>query len=117
VLVVLLDALDEGRSPPQTELARAGLLMLTAVGYSLDLERCVACSRPCPPQKVACVDPARGGLVCRACGGASSVVLPAVRRAARELVEGSITETETPDASAILELVDRTLAAHAGFER
>lgn len=117
VLVWLLDALDEGQTAPQIELARAGLLMLAAVGYSLDLERCVACGRPCPPQKVACVDPTRGGLVCRACGGASSVVLPGVRRAARALVEGRVTEAEAPEASAILELVDRSLAAHAGFER
>ncbi len=117
VLIGLLDALDEAGAPPQAELARAGLLLLAVVGYSLDLERCVACGRPCPAAKAACVDPARGGLVCRACGGASSVVLPAVREAARALVEGRISEAAAPDASAVLDLVDRTLAAHADFGR
>jgi DNA repair protein RecO (recombination protein O) len=117
VLVGLLDALEEGRTPPRAELARAGLLLLAAVGYSLDLERCVACGRPCPAEKVACIDPARGGLVCRACGGARSVVMPAVRRAARALSEGDIGQAAEAETSAVLDLVDSALAAHAGFER
>ena len=116
VLVSLLDALDAGR-PPRIELAAAGLLLLTAVGYSLDLERCVACGRPCPEEKAACVDPARGGLVCMSCGGASTVVLPAARRAARALVEGRSGEVGEGDAAVVLDLVERALAAHAGFER
>jgi DNA repair protein RecO (recombination protein O) len=116
VLLALLDALEEGHAPPRAELARAGLLMLAAVGYALDLERCVACGRPCPAEKVACIDPARGGLVCRACGGARSVVLPGVRRAARALVEGQVAGVPAAETSAVLELVDGALATHAGFE-
>jgi DNA repair protein RecO (recombination protein O) len=116
VLTELLDALDERASPPRVELARAGLLLLAAAGYSLDLERCVACGRPCPDDKMACIDPARGGLVCRACGGASTVVLPAVRGAARALAEGRVDEVSEPDARAVLDLVDRAMAAHAGFD-
>jgi DNA repair protein RecO (recombination protein O) len=131
VLVDLLDVLDaapaplagspgDGRAATRVELARAGLAMLAAVGYAIDLERCVVCGRPCPGDKAACVDPARGGLVCRACGGASTVLLPDVRAAARSLAAGRAGEAHeatAEQAEAILRLVDRAMAAHAGFER
>lgn len=117
VLVELLDALESGDVPPQQALARAGLAMLAALGFALDLERCVVCGRPCPPEKAACVDPARGGLVCRACGGSSTVLLPDTREAARALAEGRTAEVTDAQGEAILRIVDRAMAAHAGFER
>jgi DNA repair protein RecO (recombination protein O) len=117
VLVELLDVLDEPGSEPRSELARAGLALLSAVGYALDLERCVACGRECPTGKAACVDPGRGGLVCRACGGASSVLLPDTRAAARALASGVSREVTASQAESLLAIVDRGMAAHAGFER
>jgi DNA repair protein RecO (recombination protein O) len=120
VLVELLDVLDAAPGNgkrPRTELARAGLAMLAAVGYALDLQRCVVCGRDCPETKAACIDPARGGLVCRACGGASTVLLPDVRRAASALVQGRTDEVTEAQAEALLRVVDRAMAAHAGFER
>jgi DNA repair protein RecO (recombination protein O) len=117
VLVDLLDVLDSGTSSPRKELARAGLAMLAAVGYALDLERCVACGRPCPAGKAACIDPARGGLICRACGGAGSVLLPEARDAARSLVRGEPVEITDRQADELLAVVDRAMAAHTGFER
>ena len=65
----------------------------------------------------ACVDPARGGLVCRACGGARSVLLPDAREAARALSQGTHAEVSAADAESLLGIVDRAMAAHAGFER
>lgn len=117
LLVELLDALDAGSSSARRELARAGLSMLAAVGYALDFERCVVCGRPCPEGKAACVDPARGGLVCRSCGGAGRVLLPEARDAARSLVQGTSAEVTDKSAEAVLGLVDLAMAAHAGFER
>jgi DNA repair protein RecO (recombination protein O) len=117
VLVDLLDVLDAGTSSPRVELARAGLALLSAVGYGLDLERCVVCNRPCPEGKAACVDPVRGGLVCRSCGGASTVLLPGVREAARALGGGASADVTSAQAEALLQIVDRAMAAHAGFER
>jgi DNA repair protein RecO (recombination protein O) len=123
ILVDLLDVLDrepgDGSEPvsSRAELARAGLAMLAAVGYALDLERCVACGRACPDGKVACIDPARGGLVCRACGGAASVLTPDVREAARALASGRPASVNRKSADSVLGLVDRAMAAHAGFER
>jgi DNA repair protein RecO (recombination protein O) len=122
VLVDLLDVLDEldvraAATSPRRELARAGLALLAAVGYALDLERCVVCGRECPQGKMACVDPARGGLVCRACGGASTVLLPDAREAARAFAYGGPADVSPSDAESLLGLVDRAMAAHAGFER
>ncbi len=117
VLLDLLDGLDAASGPPRRELARAGLAMLAAVGYALELEQCAVCGRPCPEGRVACVDPARGGLVCIACGGAPSVILPADREAARALGQGRSSDVTDASAEAVLGLVDRAMAVHAGFER
>jgi DNA repair protein RecO (recombination protein O) len=115
VLVDLLDALDRPEALPTGELARAGLLLLAAVGYGLDFDRCVVCGKACPEDRVACIDPARGGLVCRACGGARDVVLPHVRGAAKALVEGRVGQG-AGEADTLLALIRRALAVHAGYD-
>jgi DNA repair protein RecO (recombination protein O) len=124
ILVELLDVLDRAPVAPangaRAELARAGLKLLAAVGYAIDFERCVVCGRPCPDERAACVDPARGGLVCRACGGASTVFAPEIRAAALSLQStgaGEAHPVTAEQAEAVLRLVDRAMAAHAGFER
>jgi DNA repair protein RecO (recombination protein O) len=117
VLVGLLDVLDAGATPPQAELARAGLGLLTAVGFGLELERCAGCGKECPSGKPACIDPQRGGLVCRSCGGASRVLSPEVRASARALAEGRTKDVPHEHVRSICELVDRAMAVHAGFER
>jgi DNA repair protein RecO (recombination protein O) len=117
VLVDLLDVLDANASAPRRELARAGIRLLAAVGYGLDLDRCVACGRECPEGKMACVDPARGGLVCRACGGAPTVLLPEARDVARAFARGTEVEASPSDAESLLGLVGRAMAIHAGFDR
>jgi DNA repair protein RecO (recombination protein O) len=117
ILLELLDALDAGAHAPQRHLARAGMGLLAAVGYALDLERCVSCGRPCPEGRSACIDPARGGLVCRACGGAATVLDGAARAAARALADGDVGGADDAGARAVLAVVERAMAAHAGFER
>lgn len=117
VLIELLDALDEGNTGPSQALARAGLAMLTAVGYGLELEQCIGCGRRCPEGRAACLDPARGGIVCRSCGGAATVLAPAVRDAARALAAGGAGGVGESEARAVLGAVDRAMAVHAGFER
>jgi len=123
VLMALLDVLDArpagapGAAWSRKHLAHAGFAMLAAVGYGMDLERCVVCSRPCPEDKPAYIDPGRGGLVCRACGGAGQRMTAAVRASARALAEGRVDEVTDTHAEALLAVVDRAMAAHAGFER
>ncbi len=120
VLIELLDVLDAPaaeRGSVRRELARAGLAMLGAVGYGLEFDRCVACGRECPEGKMACVDPARGGLVCRSCGGAATVLLPTTRELARALIQGAPADVSPAEAESILGLVARAMAAHTGFDR
>jgi DNA repair protein RecO (recombination protein O) len=117
VLIDLLDALERGSPSRRSDLARAGLAMLVAVGYGLELDQCVVCSRPCPDGRAACLDPVRGGLVCRACGGSSTVLTGETREAARVLATGGPGTVNDGDAQVVLGVVDRAMAAHAGFER
>jgi DNA repair protein RecO (recombination protein O) len=116
VLVGLLDVLDVGIQSPRKELARAGLALLAAVGYGLELARCVSCGRPCPAGKAACVDPARGGLVCRSCGGAGTVLSREQLEGACALATGQTDGATEDQADVVLDLIDRALAAHTGLE-
>jgi len=109
-LQVLLDRLDASpRVNPRLVLAEQGLVLLSAFGWGLDLERCVRCGRPCEPHRAALIDPIRGGLVCRACGGAKTRLSGPLRA---RLAEGSL---EPGDVDVALELVERALQAHAGM--
>jgi DNA repair protein RecO (recombination protein O) len=122
----LLDRLDldgnegEGADParpalsPEAHLATTGLRILTTVGWGLDLDRCVRCGRPCAAAAAACIDPASGGLVCRACGG-SSQVLRADRRARMlAALAGDDGALLAEDAAQVIDLVDAALSAHSG---
>jgi DNA repair protein RecO (recombination protein O) len=114
--VALLDALDRGLSEPRVELAGSALRLLSDVGYALDLERCVVCGKPCPDEKPASVDGARGGLVCHACGGARQILGPRARRAALEAQRGGGVAFTRDEAEEILTLVTAAMAAHGGIE-
>ncbi len=114
--LALLDALDARLLEPRVALAAGAVRLLSDVGYALDLARCVVCSRPCPDGKPACVDPARGGLVCLACGGARLVLSPDARRLARAAQEGRPADFSREEADPILAVVEAAMAAHGGFE-
>jgi DNA repair protein RecO (recombination protein O) len=108
-LTTLLDRLNEpGDVDARRVLAEQGLALLAAFGWGLDLERCVRCGRPCEPGRPALVDAARGGLVCRACGGAR-LRLEGAQRA--RLARGRLDPT---DVDVALDLVERALRAHVG---
>jgi len=114
--LALLDALDAGPAEPRGPLAAGALRLLSDVGYELNLARCVVCSRACPEERPACIDPARGGLVCLACGGARLVLSPDVRRLARNAQEGQPADFSREQADQILAVVEAAMAAHGGFE-
>jgi DNA repair protein RecO (recombination protein O) len=130
VLIDLLDVLEEELRSPRKELAIAGLALLGAVGYGLELERCVGCGRPCPTAKAAYLDLARGGLVCRSCRGALesasnasaqrgpnlTVLSVAEREGLRALAAGRADDASDKQADTVLRLIDRALAAHTGLE-
>ncbi|HLV66688.1 MAG TPA: DNA repair protein RecO [Polyangiaceae bacterium] len=118
ILEQLLDRLaaEPAERAPEVELAEAGLLLLGAFGWALELERCVRCGKPCPEDRAASADATRGGLVCRACGG-GRVRLPAsarLRLARAAAGEAGVLTGE--EAELALDLVERVLVAHAGID-
>lgn len=104
--------LDDPRPTPQARLAGLGLRLLAAIGWGLDLERCVRCARPCDSSS-AFVDPAEGGLVCRACGGARFLLLKGRRARFLAAAQGDDAALQDDDPTAAIALVEATLAAHA----
>jgi DNA repair protein RecO (recombination protein O) len=110
----LLDALDDpSRGTPEPQLATGGLRILADIGFALVLDRCVRCGRACPLDAPACLDPAFGGLVCRACGGARMVVRSDLRARIDAAAAGDDHAMRDEDARIVIDLVDAVIAAHA----
>lgn len=105
----LLDALDSGAMPTPA-LVIYGLELLAEVGYAVDFTACVRCGKPCPSDRPAAFDVAKGGLICQACGGAPRIVSPDLRALARGLRDGTAAEWNE-----LLSIVDEVMKAHAGF--
>lgn len=108
-ITTLLDRLNtDERVDARLVLAEQGLRLLSAFGWGLDLERCVKCGKPCEKGRSAFVDPMRGGLVCRSCGSARMKLNGAARERLATL------SLAPEDVETALDLVERTLKAHAG---
>ncbi|HSN83191.1 MAG TPA: DNA repair protein RecO [Polyangiales bacterium] len=66
--VRFLAALDQG-VPVEEALLSLQIRVLTSLGFAPTLDRCVHCGKMPAPGRAASFDAARGGIVCRACGG------------------------------------------------
>ncbi len=114
LLVTLLDDLDrEGTVRVDRALASAGLSLLSAWGWGLELQSCVSCGRPCPANKPAWVDARRGGLICSACGGARLRLAPEQRARLTAALSGDSGALLDDDAALGLKLTETALGAHA----
>ncbi|MEM1034455.1 MAG: DNA repair protein RecO [Myxococcota bacterium] len=109
----LLDALDAGEADAERLLAAAGLRLLAAAGWALELEACVRCGRVCPDAARAIVDVHAGGIVCRHCGGQGSSVGARQRRALTASMAGAPFDG---DPEAAVALVDAAFLAHGRGE-
>lgn len=114
----LLDRLNDTTPlDPRLELARMGLRLLDALGYTLDLERCVRCGKSCEPNRAAFLDPEAGGLVCRACGGGPVQIEGSARAAMLRVVAGDdVALSDLPEPDDVAGWVDSALRAHANVE-
>jgi len=115
-LEALLDHLADAEdpTPPRTHLAATGLRLLSAFGWGIDFDRCVSCGKEALPNQAGAVDPGRGGLICRSCGGARLRLSGKERAALARAVEGGPLADE--HAARALELVEQALKVHGGIE-
>jgi DNA repair protein RecO (recombination protein O) len=97
-------------------LAEAGLSLLSAFGWGIDFERCVRCGRQASPEQSASVDAARGGLICRSCGGAPLRISAAARLRMARAGAGESGVLLSADSGPTLSIVEAALGAHAGIE-
>jgi len=118
VLCTLLDRLAEapGAEPSAIALAEAGLCLLSAFGWGIDFERCVRCGRQALPSQSGSVDAARGGLICRSCGGARLRISAAAREHMARAAGGETGVLQSAEAASALSIVEAALGAHAGIE-
>lgn len=77
--VRFLTALDAG-APPEESLLSLQIRALALLGFSPTLECCVHCGKTPASGRAASFDAARGGIVCRDCGGARLVLSAASLR-------------------------------------
>jgi DNA repair protein RecO (recombination protein O) len=112
----LLDRLatPAAEADADADLAGAGLRLLAVFGWGLELERCVSCNKVCPSGRPANLDPARGGLVCRECGGGRLRLSPEQRERLNAAARGTGPSLGSDDARLALDLIERVLDAHAG---
>ena len=71
--VRFLTALHDG-APTEEALLSLQIRVLTLLGFAPTLDRCVRCGKVPAPGRAAAFDAARGGIVCRACGGGPLVL-------------------------------------------
>lgn len=112
----LLDQLDSRDGLAQARLASAGLTLIGELGWGLDLEACVVCGKRCEQGRAALLDPRRGGLVCRACGGGRLKLDGQLREELARVLREPNFELSEEAARLALDLVDRVLRVHAGLE-
>jgi DNA repair protein RecO (recombination protein O) len=103
---------DAPAEAPNAMLAAMGLRMLVALGWGMDLERCVRCGRPCASGASAYIDPAEGGLVCRSCGGGPILLRGDRRERLLAALSGAAGALAPEDVRGALEIVEAALAAH-----
>jgi DNA repair protein RecO (recombination protein O) len=117
-LTSVLDRLNDADpiGKPARILGEFALHLLNTLGFGLDFRACVRCNKRPGETQSAMIHPERGGLVCRACGGANKK-LGAARRArlaaAGEGQAGVLLDEDTADA---IELCERAMAAHVGVD-
>jgi len=114
------DFLDELDQTPELGaddacLAAFGVRLLSTFGWALELTRCVSCGTPCPDGRPSWINPERGGLVCRSCGGGPLLLGPALRAALLRAASGEAHRIDGDDAEQALRLIERALGAHLGI--
>ncbi len=96
--------------------ASFGLRLLELMGFGLNFLRCVSCGKVCPEGRSAWLNPERGGLVCRACGGGPFQITAADRLALHAVAQGQLSRPPHDVVPLTFKIVERSLGAHMGWE-
>ncbi len=95
-------------------LVRVGLELLVSLGLGLELSVCVGCGVVCPARASAYVDVERGGLVCRACGGAREILPAQTRAKLARCAEGITSALDLAEVSVGTRLVEDAISLASG---
>lgn len=113
-----LDDLGEQAATDADDLVAAfGLRLLDIMGWGIHFSACVSCGKACPAGKAAWLNPERGGLVCRLCGGGPFQISGQAREELNRVACGLNARAPHDLAALTQKVVDRALAAHLGLER
>jgi DNA repair protein RecO (recombination protein O) len=113
--VRFLTALNDG-APPEEALLSLQIRALAVLGFAPTLDRCVRCGKTPARGRSASFDAARGGIVCRACGGGRLVLsAAALRRWVTVQATSELPEQPWPDRERqeIHDALDQLDANHA----
>lgn len=105
-------AADVDAATAPARLLRFVVEVLEHAGHAPVLDRCVRCGAPAPDAALTTLDPAAGGVVCRACGGGPYRLLAADRAALRAVIAGELGRY-TPGLTRVLGRVLSSLAPDA----
>lgn len=110
----LYDALDALTDHEDSSLALLtfGITLLEALGWGLELGRCVRCGRERPPGRVAFVSAVASGVVCTACGGGSAGQQPIDGQLLDRVIAGR-TDLDAAACAPLLRVVEEAVALHA----
>lgn len=116
----LNDSLDEfgqcSASDADDVTASFGLRLLELMGWGINLSSCISCGKVCPSERSAWVNPERGGLVCRACGGGPFQISSTHRHALQQVAQGQLHLPPHDAVPLTIKIVERALGAHMGWE-
>ena len=92
-----LAALDRPELPARPLQVAAQAYLLAVTGFAPLLSACAICGKTPGEGQPALFDPARGGLICRACGGGPDRVSAVVRARLGQAFEGHVIEVAAAD--------------------
>lgn len=111
-----LDAISRTEDVARASL-HANARIADVLGFSLSFDACVRCGRLCPDGAPALIEPAEGGLVCRACGGGPLRLSAAERRQCAAFMVDETVRLDDGLFATFSRVLDDMLRAHGTLRR
>lgn len=107
---------EEAPGDADDVVAAFGLRLLDIMGWGIHFSACVSCGKSCPAGKAAWLNPERGGLVCRKCGGGPFQISGEAREALHRVASGLDSRAPHELVALTQKVVERALGAHLGLQ-